>query len=172
MILGDGEVHVDFRKWPDTIHWQFRMRRLGEDEHGIWLWAPGGTVARRAQEPPKRFGYLTVKVVPRDRWWTAIFNDGASHRVYVDIITPAEWSGDTVTMIDLDLDVVCTQRGDVFVEDEDEFLEHQVTLGYPDDVVARARTTAAQVAQALEGGHEPFAGLADAWLEAARSLDG
>ncbi len=34
-------------------------------------------------------------------------------------------------MVDLDLDVVLTREGFLFVDDEDEFEEHQVWLGLP-----------------------------------------
>ena len=39
-------------------------------------------------------------------------------------------------MVDLDLDVVLTRDGDLLLDDEDEFDQHRVTLGYPDDLVA------------------------------------
>ncbi len=44
-------VHWDGRKWPDRLHWQFDMTRLGEDEHGIWLYMPADS------EHQQRFGY-------------------------------------------------------------------------------------------------------------------
>lgn len=165
-------VHIDFRKWPDRLHWQFAMQRLGEDEHGTWLWAPSGTMARRGDEPPKQFRSLAVKLVTRRRWWTAIWNDDREDELYVDIATPAQWSGDRVTLIDLDLDIVRWRHGGVEVLDEDEFAEHQVAYGYPDHVVDRARSATAQVFLDVEGRKEPFGNVAHPWLQAARRLDG
>jgi len=45
-------------------------------------------------------------------------------------------------MVDLDLDVVLTREGHLFVDDEDEFAAHQVELGYPPEVVALAEGVA------------------------------
>ena len=84
---------------------------------------------------------------------------------YADVITPAVWDGDTVRMVDLDLDVVRRNDGTVEIADEDEFDEHRVALGYPAHVVDPARTEAAQ--STLREGHEPFGMVGDRWLEVA-----
>jgi hypothetical protein len=43
------------------------------------------------------------------------------------------------------------------LRDEDEFDEHRTLFGYPDDVVAEARTAASRLLVALDDGSEPFA---------------
>ena len=55
---------------------------------------------------------------------------------------PARWAGDDeVHLVDLDLDVVRRRMtGDVELRDEDEFAEHRVRFGYPDDAGRRRRT--------------------------------
>lgn len=138
------------------------MRRLGEDDHGVWLWAPAGTSFRRGDEPPKVSERMWVKLITHDRWWTAIWT--TSGRIYVDVATPAEWDGDTVRMIDLDLDVVRHPDGSVTVEDEDEFAEHRVAMRYPPRVVDGARAVTAQLVVDIEARREPFADVGDAWL--------
>jgi protein associated with RNAse G/E len=87
--------------------------------------------------------------------------------VYVDITTPCTWSDDEsqVTAVDLDLDVIKGPTGRVWVDDEDEFAEHQVSLGYPNDVVATALESCRAVLQAVTEGAEPFDGSARPWLE-------
>ena len=149
------------------------MWRLGEDEHGVWLWAPAGTELRRGSEAPIEAKHGFVKVVAAGQWWTGIWNDGLqtdgrSIRTYVDVITPAVWDGDTVRMIDLDLDVVLRSDGSIEVDDEDEFEEHKVAFGYPQHVVDRARAEAAQLVLALEQGREPFSAVGEGWLEVSR----
>jgi len=149
------------------------MERLGEDVHGVWLWARAGTELRRGSEPPIEAKHGFVKVITVGQWWTGIWNagtptDGRSIRTYVDVITPAVWDGDTVCMVDLDLDVVRRSDGSVEVDDEDEFEEHKVAFGYPEHVVDRARTEAAQLVLAVEQGREPFGAVGDRWLEVSR----
>jgi hypothetical protein len=87
--------------------------------------------------------------------------------VYIDITTPAQWSADgmTVTMVDLDLDVLRRWDGRVDVDDEDEFAEHQVALGYPPELIELAERSCAERRAALAQGDEPFAGLHHAWLD-------
>lgn len=163
-------VHVDFRKWPDQVHWQFSMRRLGEDGHGLWLWAPPGMPFQRGEEPAKISDRIVVKLIGEDTWWTAIWNDGGRNEFYVDIITPAQWDGDRVTMIDLDLDVVRRIGGEVEVLDEDEFLDHQVRYHYPERLIDQARAAAARVAMAVQRNEEPFRSVGPSWMERARDL--
>ena len=167
-----GRVRVRFSKWDGTPHWAFDMERLGDDEHGTWLWAPGGTQLQRGAEPPINARHGFVKLITPGLWWTALWNegpwsDGRSIHTYVDVITPAVWEGDIVRMIDLDLDVVRRDSGTVEVDDEDEFDEHRITMAYPDHIVDKARTETARLAVAVEGGVEPFGSVGERWLEVA-----
>jgi predicted RNA-binding protein associated with RNAse of E/G family len=84
--------------------------------------------------------------------------------VYVDIATPPRWDGAVVRTVDLDLDVIRLVGGEVYVDDEDEFADHQVSLGYPDDVVAAALRSAARVRASVTGGHPPYDGSHERWL--------
>ncbi len=159
-------IHIDFRKWPDSRHWQFEMDYLGEDEHGMWLWRAPGWMAKRGDEPPKTIEHMSVKVITRD-WWTAIWGPTD---LYVDIVTPAIWDGDRVTMIDLDLDVGRRGDGNVEISDEDEFLETPVTLAYPPDIIAQALAATSRIVNQVEARQEPFGEIAKSWMEKARGL--
>lgn len=161
-------VHLDGRKWPDRLHWQMDIERLGEDEHGVWLYAPGSTIARRGNEPPRELRSGFVACVPEQEWWVVEFYwDHPWHAVYVNIGTPPEWSGDRVTQVDLDLDVVRLVDGGVEVLDEDEFVEHQVQYGYPPELIDEATRAAKRAARMLANGDEPFGSASQRWLEAA-----
>ena len=162
-------ILVDFRKWPDTRHWQYHMHPLGEDEHGRWLWAPSGTPAQRGDEPPTAFEFTTVTLVA-DVWAASFFPQGARTDLYVDIVAPPVWSDGVVTMVDLDLDVIRFRDGRILIDDEDEFAEHQVTLGYPEHLVAGATEAAEHVRAAVERGDEPFGSVGRAWLERALAV--
>lgn len=163
-------IHLDFRKWPDKTHWQFEMLFLAEDDWGVWLWSPPGTVAQRGDDEPKTFHHTNVKLIRPDAWWTAIWNDGKRFDLYVDIITPAVWDGDRVSMIDLDLDVERTIEGVVSILDEDEFADHQVTLEYPAHLISGARRAADDVAEQVAAGAEPFVATAARWMQIAQGL--
>jgi uncharacterized protein len=167
----DRDVRLVFTKYDGSLHWHQMLLYLGEDEHGIWLGARSGATAQRGAEPPVRFEAPSVQLIVAGQWWTAVFNDPpARAEVYCDISTPAQWrSPGEVTMIDLDLDVVrgrADQR--VFVEDEDEFAEHQLRYGYPPDVISQAEETAARLLVAVSAGAEPFGSAAESWLDKVR----
>lgn len=54
----------------------------------------------------------------------------------------------------------------MWVDDEDEFAEHQVTLGYPGTVVAQARRTCAEVLRRVQTREAPFDdATARRWLD-------
>ncbi len=164
---GPDTVRVEFSKWDGTRHWHYDMDRLGSDTHGTWLGTAPGTTVRRGDEPPKEHPYGFVTLVPERAWWMAIWNRGGHSRfeIYVDVCTPPEWSGATVRMADLDLDVVRYRSGEVAVLDEDEFTEHASEYGYPERVVDMARTTAAALVLAIGSRREPFGEAARTWLD-------
>jgi predicted RNA-binding protein associated with RNAse of E/G family len=160
------KVEWDGRKWPDQVHWQYALRRLGRDEHGVWLYAPPDTVVQRGEEPPRGLEAGFVALVPEDAWWTAEFYwDHPWLAVYVNIGTPCEWDGDRVTQIDLDLDVVRLLDGSVKTIDEDEFADHQIRYDYPQELVDAARRAANETTRMLEEGVEPFGVAANHWID-------
>lgn len=161
-------VVVDFRKYPNTAHWRYEMYRFARDEDGVWLWAPPGTTYARGDEPPKTSENIFITLVPQDAWWLAIWNVSGKYEVYVDVCTPPRWDGDTVHMIDLDLDVVRMQAsGETRILDEDEFESHSVDLGYPQRLVDGARTATAALVLALEARTGPFGDIGIARLNEA-----
>ncbi|MGW2476617.1 DUF402 domain-containing protein [Streptomyces sp. NPDC001665] len=167
--MREAEVRVVVRKFDGSLHWHHSMVWLGEDEFGVWLGAPIGTVYSKGGEDEV---YATqerrVMLFPRDGWWTALFQAApAQLDVYCDVTTPSLWPhAGEVTMIDLDLDVCRTRwDGSVFVDDEDEFLDHQKWHGYPSDTIVHARSAADWLSAALRDGAEPFGSRFRTWLD-------
>src|SRR3954453_5228395 len=111
-----------------------------------------------------------VTLAPYDEWYLATFYGDDPQRpcdVYVDIATPAVWyDGESrLRAVDLDLDVIRGVTGRVWVDDEDEFAEHRVSLGYPADLVRGAMASCELVLAAVASGSAPFDGAAHAWLD-------
>ncbi|MCX4850845.1 DUF402 domain-containing protein [Streptomyces sp. NBC_00893] len=166
--MNAARVLVSVRKYDGSPHRRHPMVRLGEDEHGVWLGAPAGTVCSTGTGSAV---YTTrearVMLIPRDAWWTGLFQAAPARLdAYCDVTTPPRWPHPgEVTMIDLDLDVCRTRDGGtVYVDDEDEFADHQVRHAYPPDVIARATTTAEQLRVALTEDAEPFGRCRRSWL--------
>jgi uncharacterized protein len=166
-VSAGSAARIVFGKWGGGPHWEYDVVRLGVDAHGTWLGAPTGT-------PMVRPGLALhtsadhVVLVP-DHGFVASFyayDSTRSPRIYVDISTPPRWDGHVMRAVDLDLDVVLDRAGRVLVDDEDEFAEHRVRFGYPDDVVALAMRTCDEVRHAIEAREPPFDGATAArWLD-------
>ncbi|MGN6089622.1 MAG: DUF402 domain-containing protein [Actinomycetales bacterium] len=168
-------VRIVTSKWGNRPHYEFDAVLLGHDEHGSWLGLPRGT---RVTRPGVDFrtAHLWVALVPDGAPYLASFYErGATTAVYVDMTTPPQWvesgAGRSVRMVDLDLDVVREQSGRVFIDDEDEFADHQVRFGYPQEVIEMARHCADEVYAAVLAERAPFShatGLA--WVERLAAL--
>ncbi|MDF2709940.1 DUF402 domain-containing protein [Nonomuraea muscovyensis] len=165
------QIKVVYTKYGGALHWNHPGTLLGEDDHGAWVSVPAGTLASKGAEPPVAWETAIVMLFPRDGWWTATFHTPPHpFEVYVDVTTVPLWRGGEVTMVDLDLDVILMRDGRLLLDDEDEFAEHQVTLGYPADVVARAQETARRLLAAVGHREAPFDGAHVPWFD--RALPG
>lgn len=156
-------------KWRDRPHWEFDATYLGSDEHGDWLGIPQGTRMSRPGAdyvaPTDQVGLVPPVGPDAGRGWLATFHAvGGPVRVYVDVTTPPAWDGDLLRAIDLDLDVVRGTSGRVWVDDEDEFADHRVALGYPDEVVRAALDSCERVHALVADGAAPYDGSAEVWL--------
>lgn len=161
-------VRVVYRKYDERLHWHQWMEYLGEDQYGLWLGARPNSVSQRGSEPEVSQPQAYVQLFPRDRWFTALFNDEPrSTEIYCDVTTPVEFSDDVVTMVDLDLDVIRKRDGLVIVDDEDEFAEHQVQFGYPPEVIAQAQATCDWLVIAVTS-EEPFLTVYKTYLDKVR----
>lgn len=159
------QVRVVYRKYGGSLHWNHPGRLLGEDEHGVWVGCPGGTTGQRGNEPSVVWKLPFVLLFPRNAWWTALFNaDQHGTAIYCDITTIPEWHDDEVTMVDLDLDVLRFRDGRLYLDDEDEFAEHQVLYAYPDEVIDQAERSAAWLMDAVGRASGPFGGAHHRWL--------
>ena len=139
MACAPGDpVRLEMTKWGDRPHWEFDALWLGSDEHGDWVGIPAGTPMSRPGAHVRiqvdQVGLIPPPDAPAAaRGWLATFHAPGGPRVsvYVDITTPPLWDGPVLRAVDLDLDVVRGVDGRVWLDDEDEFAEHRVELGYP-----------------------------------------
>jgi protein associated with RNAse G/E len=164
-------VRVVYTKYDGTLHWNYTAYRLGTDEHGSWLGMAANSLSRRGHEPPVPAPVAYVILFP-DAWWTGMFNDAPwKTEIYCDITTVPRWASPTeVTMVDLDLDVIRRRDGTVFIDDEDEFLAHQLRYSYPAALTTAARHSADDLHDLVRANAEPFATAYHHWLDLARAL--
>ncbi len=159
-------------KWGGRPHWEFPGVYLGADDHGDWVGFPAGTVMSRPGLEVRPTNDQ-VGLVPRTHGYLATFHaPGGIFKTYVDMTSVPTWDGAVVRAVDLDLDVIEPLEGAAYVDDEDEFAEHQVAFGYPAEVVALAESSRDLVLGAVLGRTAPFDGSAQPWLEVLASRPG
>ena len=163
-------VPVRFGKWGGRPHWEMDLRYLGSDGFGDWLGSPAGMPMRRPGMTTRTDAECAF-LVPHAGDFVASFNGpGVPTAIYVDVTDTPAWDGNTVRAVDLDLDVVKAWDGMVLVDDEEEFAEHQVQLGYPPEVVDAAQRSCDALVAAISGGEEPWATVGHAWCAQAAEL--
>lgn len=157
-----------FGKWGGRPHWEYDALRLGEDGHGTWLGVPVGShIARPGAAFTTR--EQQVVLVPDDGYVATFYAPGSDTPcdVYVDITTVASHRPERISAVDLDLDVLRGWTGRVWVDDEDEFADHQVRFGYPVEVVDLAVRSCDAVRAAVTAAAPPFdADTARGWFGA------
>lgn len=156
---------LQFFKHPDIPHWRHETVWLGEDEWGVWLGAAAGAMHQKGSGPARPGSSNQVHLVPRNDWW--VFTYRPSHRRathFIDTSTPATFEAERVTMVDLDLDIARSPDGTVWVEDEDEFVEHQGKYGYSSWLIMSAERATRRMEEALRQLREPFDRVATTWL--------
>jgi len=174
-------VELRFTKYDGSPHWEYDLIVLGTDAHGLWLGGRPGDVCRRIGRTIEP-GVHWVTLVPAAGAWIATFNEpggplGAG--TYVDLTDPPTWqavqtargAGLRMRCADLDLDVVRRFTGECYIDDEDEFADHQVRFGYPSELVATTRATADRLFAEVCAGSEPFGSVGPAWLQRCRALN-
>lgn len=162
---------LQFFKYPDHLHWRHDTTWLGEDSHGVWLGAMAGSIHQRGLEPAKPIRNDQVHLIPRDDWWVFTFcpaHPWATH--WIDTSTPATFTDERAAMVDLDLDVVRNPDGSVWIDDEDEFEDHQKLYGYPAFIIEGALEATERLRLALIRPDEPFGRVAESWLARLRAM--
>lgn len=166
-------VQVRFRKFDGTPHWRNDSVLLGSDAFGAWIGAGPGTVFTRPGVSVLCPTWWTCLLSPRGFALTRYAEPSRGIddiEIYIDLTTVPVWSAvdtDRLLMeaVDLDLDVVRRfGQADPWLDDAEEFAEHQVAMGYPPDLIAATERTAAEVLAEVTARLEPFAAVSSAWV--------
>ena len=152
-------IHVVSTKYDGSPHWEFDSFFVAE--RGPLLIATNFV----GQELRNKAGLWKTPYDVRnhfwtDRWYNVMRCDrpraGGLEYWYCNVTTPAQYDGEAVRYIDLDLDVLVFPDGKMKVVDEDEFLEHSVRMGYPPDVIEQARRAVDELIALAHAAQFPF----------------
>ena len=151
-------VHVRSTKFDGSPHWEFESWFVREEGPLVVTFDFFGTVFQ-TWKGPWEGTHHTHNYFWTDRWYNVmrlVLPDGTFDGWYCNATTPAEFDGENVRYIDLDLDVLVPARGEPRVVDEDEFLEHSERMGYPRDVIEHARDAVDELLRLAAAGEPPF----------------
>ncbi|MEX2372263.1 MAG: DUF402 domain-containing protein [Dehalococcoidia bacterium] len=133
-------VRILSTKYDGSLHYDYRARLVEETAGVLRVVSEVGTpvIGYRGEGA---LGCSMTQLFFTDRWYNVFHNHEPLGRrrmlSYANIGTPARLEGDTIHWVDLDVDVIQTETQGLVVVDEDEFADHRVRMGYPDDIVAR-----------------------------------
>ncbi len=166
-------IRVASTKYDGSRHYEFDAQILAHEGPMLTLLVPEGTSStsdRGSQPVDTTFTALF--------WTDRDYNVFHNHRPmgrrritsYANVALPAEFEGDVLRWVDLDLDVIVDADGGVVLDDEDEFEEHRLRFAYPQDVVSRAITARDELLRLAGAGAFPFDRAVH--IEGARGGDG
>lgn len=168
-------VEVRFDKFDRTPHWRYDCHLLGTDSFGVWIGAaPGLRFSRPGVEVVCPTWQVNL-VSPRGFVLTR-YAEGDDVEIYIDLSTVPVWSAVNDTTLrmecsDLDLDVVREFGSSrAWLDDADEFADHQLSMGYPPGLVARTQQTATELLGEVTEQIEPFDQVSLDWLVRCREL--
>jgi uncharacterized protein len=104
-------------------------------------------------------GTLSTEFFWTDRWYSVFrFREpaGTLRNFYCNLNTPPTFEHDTITFVDLDIDVLVAPDFSYRVLDEDEFELHALKYQYPPDFRRRTREALAEVISLVERREFPF----------------
>jgi uncharacterized protein len=157
LFTRERPILVRSTKYDGSLHYEFSAYLLDAPGSLLRCWIPRRTPwrgYRGAGEVEEAFTALFFT----DRWYNLFHNHRPQGRraieTYANVGLPAVFDGKLLTWVDLDLDVLRGREG-VVVDDEDEFAEHRVRMGYPEDLAARALEATSEVTRLLHAGEFP-----------------
>ena len=152
-------IRIESTKYDGSPHYKFDATLLSHEGSLLTTAVTAGTVLdgyRGLVEVRSAFTALFWT----DRHYNAYVNERPVGRTqvltYANVGTPAQLDGDVIRWVDLDLDVITNDQGEVTLDDVDEFEAHRERFGYPDELVAEIFTARDELLKLAHAGDYPF----------------
>ena len=154
-----SSITVQARKFDQHIHREWQARLITQNGSLIVV---EGVFAEEIKHT------LLGTIVPGTRsteyyWtdrWFSVFRflepTGQLRNYYCNINLPAEFDGQILSFIDLDIDVLVTPDFSYRILDEDEFIAHARQYDYPASIRTRVPLALAKLIETIERREPPF----------------
>ena len=153
------EVIVEARKFDGRLHRQWPAQLVALQGSLIVL---EGVFTEEVEHPLLgliALGTLSSEYYWTDRWYS-VFRfrapDGTLRNYYCNINQPAQFDGEVLSFIDLDIDVLVKLDFTYLVLDEDEFDRHATQFNYSSELRAQVQRALAELLGLIERREFPF----------------
>ena len=161
-IVHGRRIHVRSTKYDGSRHWEFDSVFVHQEGSLLITTNYAGQELLNPRGSWKT-PWDTRNHFWSDRWYNVMLlekpNGGGLEGFYCNVATPAEFDGENVTYIDLDLDLRVSAQGVLEVLDEDEFLDNSQRMGYSPDVIRESRRALEELKRLAAAAEGPFAAL-------------
>ena len=151
---------IEARKYDQQLHYRLPAYLLDDDGERLWFISQvGGQVEHVTRQQTWEITHRWDMIFWRRRWYNVYLNytpAGAFDHFYCNVGLPPVVSGETLSFVDLDLDVRIWPDGQYAVLDEDEFIEHTAHYAYPEPTQNAARQAVDDILALWRAGHSPF----------------
>ncbi|MFJ2620881.1 DUF402 domain-containing protein [Glutamicibacter sp. NPDC087344] len=162
-------------KYDASPHWVVPGFYLGSDEYGHWVHQPAGSLVARPGTAHLAASDALCLFPSHGLWIATLYDDpNEDFDLYIDLADRIGWQemkrgAWEVNSIDLDLDVIRSRSRGTFLDDEDEFEQHRLSMGYPEALQQLIRAESATLLDAVRADQAPFSrGHRERWLQAAQ----
>lgn len=157
-------ITIQAYKYGGRLHYEWPAEVIDQNEHYVMvLCRAGRALTHHTKRKAFKMPYPSIEIFFFNEWYTCAITFQTAERLmyYCNIAMPVELKDDTLSFLDLDLDVLKEPDEDWKVVDRDEFIAHQKELNYPADLIARAELALEQLQQQIAMDQFPFNGEID-----------
>jgi protein associated with RNAse G/E len=158
-INAGDQVTVRVLKYNHTEYRRWNARLARQEDSLLTLDAEFDVDVQHQLLGEIKRGTRTIEYYWRDRWYNVfrfLNDDGQTRLFYCNVNTPPILEGNTLSYIDLDIDVLVQPDFSYAVLDLDEFERHAEVFGYDNDTRRRAHTAVAELVALIETRQFPF----------------
>jgi len=152
-------ITVQARKYDNRIHRQWQAQLVTQDDSLIVVEGVFAEEIKHSLLGTIAPGTLSTEYYWTDRWFSVFrFREptGELRNYYCNINQPAEFDGNILSFIDLDIDVLVAPDFSYRIVDEDEFMAHAERYNYPAALRAQVPCALANLIEIIKGREFPF----------------
>lgn len=149
-------------KYGGKLHYEWEASLVEHTETYILLYGkPGRKLIHHSKGKIFEYDTHSIEFYPKNQWFTAnidIHKNGETE-YYCNICIPAKFDKGIISFTDLDIDIVRNKTGQWSIVDEDEFEINSKELGYPTEIIVKAKEALSELLLLIKDNRFPFDGF-------------